>query len=159
MIGLLYGISLTAVMSSSVFSQVLIQPYGEPFPSTDIDSIATNNCTSDTFLCATAGETNNDTLLYFACGNCLTILTETSLNAPKREGLVWWYYTKSDSFGFSPNSYIYQDSGDTYDMSDEVRLSWSFINGGYRAGSTVSYEGELTRYLFTVQIPITSKHF
>ena len=131
---------------------ILSQQYGAALSSTDIDTLVTNNCNADTILCAAAGLTNNDTLSIFVCGNCYTVTTETSLNAPVREGMGWWYYTKSDSFGFSLTSYISQNNGDTYDPTNEFRLSWDFANGGYRAGSVISLYGEFTRYLFTFSL-------
>ena len=83
------------------------------------------------------------------------------MNAPVREGMGWWYYTKSDSFGFSSSSYISQSHGDSYDPDDEIRLSWDFANGGYRAGSVISLNGELTGYLFTLSLDqlLTSNEF
>jgi hypothetical protein len=79
-----------------------------------------------------AGICHNEVLV----GATSVLTINTMWNTPQQFGQVYWYRTKGQSFGFSPNAYIRQTSADNEDLNSSVRLSWLLDQnmGGYRAG-------------------------
>ena len=82
---------------------------------------------------------SDNTLLVVACGNCLSITSQTQPNKPTLLGSVYWYYSPGFSFGFAPDSLIIQDLSDTHDQTSNQRISWNLddLNGGWRLGNFV----------------------
>ncbi|CAF1081140.1 unnamed protein product [Brachionus calyciflorus] len=108
-------------------------------------TLAKSNCCSNSILCVGGGSADSVILNLVACGNCLQILTNTTVNIPNLVGSVYWYMTPGVSFGFSPIYSITQNSADTYNTSDPLRLSWHFNSGGWRLGTLTSLDSD-TRY-------------
>ena len=63
-------------------------------------------CSASTILCFAGGVSYSDTLLTIACGNCLQITSQTTLNSPVFYGGAYWYFTNGYSIGYSPTSAI-----------------------------------------------------
>ena len=92
-----------------------------------------------------------------ACGPCLSITQQTTLKMPKLYNGVYWYFTPNYSFGFSDTSTINQNVADSYNASNNLRLSWHMDQtcGGYRLGKIVNlnYNTTYYKYVFLSNIP------
>ena len=76
-----------------------------------------------------------------SCAYCSDISRQTLLNTPalSEDSGVYWYYTPSISFGFSVSPIILQNSIDSYNSTDETKLSWSLdSSGNSRLGSLIN---------------------
>ena len=102
-----------------------------------------SQCNPTSIICVGGAYSNNDTLLLVSCGSCLDILTTTTRDQPRLVNGAWWYFTPSESFGFSPNSSIRQvvyadifDCDASLSCKDSNRLSWHLdIRTGWRIGN------------------------
>ncbi|CAF0865388.1 unnamed protein product [Brachionus calyciflorus] len=126
------------------FQKVYDQFYSHRTMSSDLTT-ARSYCNSNSILCAGGGLVDSDILELVACGNCFQILTETLIDAPNRVGSAYWYMTTGKSFGFSPIFTITQNTADTHDYSDPLRLSWHFDQnaGGWRLGTLTSLDNNI----------------
>lgn len=116
-----------------------------------------SKCSPQTVLCAGGAATNSDTLLLVSCGDCLSVLKPTEVNKPVLNNGAYWYFTNGYSFGFSPNSSIYQNLVDFFDCiklpdwicTDNKRLSWHVgTYSGYRLGKITTFEPIYRKIIF-----------
>ncbi|CAF1403987.1 unnamed protein product [Adineta steineri] len=114
------------------------QPYGHHTNTSNLLDAA-KSCSNQVLV----GARRNATILQLelaAVGPVNVLQQQTVLNTTVKYGDVYWYSTKTFSFGFSPNNTINQWFADGItDSSSALRLSWlldQFI-GGWRAGSTM----------------------
>lgn len=100
-------------------------------------------------MCAAGGQ-DSDTLKLIACGSCLEVTSLTPLNSPVFNTAAYWYYTTSNSFGFSPTSVIDQYSADDIYKNDPDRLSWHIDIGvgGWRVGDVCFLNSDTTYYKY-----------
>ncbi|CAF0966961.1 unnamed protein product, partial [Brachionus calyciflorus] len=112
-------------LTNNGFQKVYDQFYSHVTMYSDLE-LARTYCNSTSILCAGGSLTNSDILELVACGNCLQILTETTLNSPNLVGSVYWYMTPDLSFGFSPSSIIFQDY-EYYDYYLDFLIQKTFI--------------------------------
>ena len=100
-----------------------------------------NSCLPTTTLCLGGRDSTNDVLLVVSCALCSVVLTKTAKNTPNLHNGAYWYYSpdviNSQSMGFAPNSTIDQYESDTFDISNEQRVSWPLNDRqvGFRLGS------------------------
>jgi hypothetical protein len=123
-------------------------PYNHATKTSEILNLR-SNCSTTTIMCVGGSNSQSDPLLkVVACGNCLSITTQTILNQPKFYGSAYWYFTENQSFGFSPSSNINQNQADDFDLSSNERLSWHLDQGigGWRLGSKVSLNADGTSF-------------
>ena len=115
----------------------------------DLTNYKNSLCTINSFLCLGAGPNGSDLIRVIACALCSDVITATPKNSPVYHGLAYWYLTDTFSVGFAPISIIDQNSGDVYNVADDLRLSWHLVSGagGYRAG-TLTYPGAYRKYIF-----------
>jgi hypothetical protein len=128
-------------LTGSGYSYVYNKPYNHKTTSSEMDEIK-KSCLPTTILCLGGRDSTNDVLLVVSCGLCSVVFTKTAKNTPNLHNGAYWYYTPdvehSRSIGFAPNSTIHQFNSDTFDKSNNQRVSWllNIINwGGYRLGS------------------------
>ena len=157
--GLLNYVSYSALLNAG-YSDIFNQPYSQATSNLDVGSWIAY-CNADAMLCIGGGAAGDDLIRVLACGNCYAITTVTAMNTPALNGLAWWYYTTTNSIGFSPDSIVTQNNADTYDMASELRLSWHTdgVSGGYRAGSLASYGTDLQKYVFVKYMAATTSKF
>ena len=137
---LAFNIKINELLNKG-FKKVYDQLYSHAVTINELNSIK-SQCNKDSIICV-GGADNYNTLLLVSCGSCLDILTTTPLIQPRLVNGAWWYFTPGRSFGFAPNSNIFQGSADHIDCGniphtnckDSNRLSWH-LNGwsGYRLG-------------------------
>ena len=91
---------------------------------------------------------DSTTILLAAAAPTDQVFTETVINTPQLINGTYWYYTQSNSIGFSPTNIINQSQADTTDTSSPLRLSWHLLTnqGGWRLGAT-TYLNFSTAYL------------
>ncbi|RNA35267.1 kinesin kif17 [Brachionus plicatilis] len=122
-------------LTGSGFSLVYNQNYSHATSMSDLENIK-SQCSSNSVMCAAGGLANSDNLLLISCAKCHAVLTPTEINSPVFVGSAYWYMTDGSSFGFSPDSTIYQGSADILDQSSPYRLSWHLNGyGGWRLGN------------------------
>ena len=127
------------------FSYVYNKPYGHVTTSSEIDVIK-RSCLRTSILCLGGRDSTNDVLLVVACGLCDVVFTKTAKNTPNLHNGAYWYYTPGNSTGFSPNSTVYQFNADSFDRSNNQRVSWDLDDsGGWRLGSLINLDNN-TRY-------------
>jgi hypothetical protein len=135
-----HNISIKELLDQG-FKNVFNTTYSTETISNDLINIE-SLCTKDSVLCV-GGSDTADNLLLVSCGNCLNILTPTTINNPNLINGAYWYFTDKKSFGFSPIFSIAQNFVDIYDCpyfprncKDSKRLSWSLTgyHGGWRLG-------------------------
>ena len=103
-----------------------------------------SSCLPSTVLCLGGRDSTNDVLLVVSCGLCSVVLTPTAKNTPNLHNGAYWYYSPdiilSQSMGFAPTATINQYNTDTYDTSNNQRVSWNLDNGygGWRLGSLMN---------------------
>jgi hypothetical protein len=126
--------------------------YETPTKLSDFTSIV-STCNNMSTICLGGAAVGSNTLLLVSCANCKTLLSSyTDLNIPRLINNAYWYYTPSQSIGFSPSSSIRQNSCDYYDYinnlpTDPLRLCWHLDGyGGWRLGSIVELNRD-TNYL------------
>jgi hypothetical protein len=138
---LAYNIQMNELLNQG-FKTVYNQLYSHVTTETILLNIK-SQCNRDSIICVGGAYSNNNTLLLVSCGSCLDILTTTPLIQPRLVNGAWWYFTPGRSFGFAPNSNIFQGSADHIDCGnaphtnckDSNRLSWHLNDmGGYRLG-------------------------
>jgi hypothetical protein len=136
-------------ISSNEYTSVYDNSYAHVTTYSEIIDIR-NTCGQTTILCAAGGSCGMTSLInVVACGNCLEITKNTTINTPVLNGGVYWYLTPNVSFGFSPTITINQNVGDTFDPSDANRLSWNLNgDGGWRMGSIYGSNTNCRKYLF-----------
>lgn len=136
-------------LTTNGFEVVLKQGYSEATTSEHISSIR-KGCNANTLLCVGSYPDNSNELETLACGNCLSITTETEWNTPIFNGNSYWYFTPGYSFGFSPDQTIKQITGDDADIENMLKLSWNLDNkqGGYRSGSTLVSDDSYIKLIF-----------
>jgi hypothetical protein len=112
--------------------------YDQPYK----HNTSTMNLRNASMICNTrvvvgARPTGGSLLTVAAIGPKIVLQNQTDTNKPVQYGHVYWYATPNQSFGFSPNSNITQNSADTQDSLAGHRLSWHLdkADGGYRVGS------------------------
>ena len=107
-------------------------------------------CSASTILCFAGGVSYSDTLLTIACGNCLQITSQTTLNSPVFYGGAYWYFTNGYSIGYSPTSAISMGSADTMDGASDQRISYHMdgVSGGYRIGHYTYNNPEFAKYFY-----------
>jgi len=102
-----------------------------------------SSCLPSTVLCLGGRDSTNDVLLVVSCGLCSVVLTPTAKNTPNLHNGAYWYYSPdisgSQSMGFAPNATITQRDADSYDLSNNQRVSWLLYvgYGGWRLGSLI----------------------
>ena len=96
---------------------------------------------SDALICCLGKKTQSDEVILAAFGTLKDVLTPTdSKSVAVKQGEVYWYFVRSDSFGFADEAHISLGSADT--VSGEKRLSWHLSGGGgYRLGLDTSLNG------------------
>ena len=115
--------------------------YDVSYSSVTTDLIINNikiTCTSSTSLCFGCYNSNNpNNILTVACGRCLDVLTYTIKNSPYYSNGVYWYFTSSNSIGYSSLNDINQNSCDTTDgISPNKKVCWHLGGSdGWRCGS------------------------
>ena len=95
------------------------------------------------------------TILLAAAAPTAQVFTETVLNTPQLLNGTYWYYTLATncptcgSIGFAPTSSITQNSADTSNTGDPLRMSWHLQDGlgGYRLGTFLDVSNNSTTYL------------
>ncbi len=138
-------------LTESGYSYVYNKPYNHATTSSEMDEIK-SSCLPTTYLCLGGRDSTNDVLLVVSCGLCSVVFTKTAKNTPNLHNGAYWYYTPDcnicRSMGFAPNSTIYQTNADSFDISNNQRVSWH-LNidqfGGWRLGSLRSLDDN-TRY-------------
>ena len=92
--------------------------------------------------------TGSSTFKLGAFDTSAVILTQTFLNTPHLSNGVYWYFTPSNSFGFSRNPLIEQNEADTLSIDGDARLSWHLDVGvgGFRLGSIPPDLNDATNY-------------
>ncbi len=124
-------------LTENGYSYVYNKPYNHKTTSSEMDEIK-KSCLQTTSLCLGGRDSTNGVLLVVSCGLCSVVFTKTAKNTPNLHNGAYWYYTPDGSMGFSPNSIVNQGSADTFDQSNNQRVSWHLnVNklGGYRLGS------------------------
>ncbi|CAF1094151.1 unnamed protein product [Brachionus calyciflorus] len=148
--GLTRQYSITSLLTNG-FYKVYDVFYDNYTLGSDFDRIK-DQCSIYSILCAGCGSVDSDILDLVACANCYSVLTPTEQNKPVLVGEAYWYMTSPLSFGFSPNSTIYQNSADTFNSSDQFRLSWHFGQsaGGWRLGNLIDLNSNRNykKYIF-----------
>lgn len=88
----------------------------------------------DALICCVGKKVDCDDIELCAFGPLKDVLTPTdSKSVAKQIGEVYWYYVRSESFGFAEESNISLGSADT--VSGDLRMSWHLSGGrGYRIG-------------------------
>jgi hypothetical protein len=119
-----------------------------------------NACTGP-FLFVAARYSGSSTFKLGAYGILSKVLTATVLNTPHLYNGVHWYFTESESFGFSLVSSITQSCADVGSTAPEYRLSWHLggVNGGYRAGSLLSLDSDTSYYKAIYNCPVGNDYF
>jgi hypothetical protein len=114
-------------------------------------------CDASTILCLGGIDSRNNKVPILACGNCLTITKNTTLNKPQLNDGVYWYNTPSYSIGFASNSYINQNAADRYAVESDQRLSWHLDRniGGWRVGSESELNNNTRYYKIALISPFT----
>ena len=108
-----------------------------------------NTCKTNSIICLGGGQAGSDSIRVVACAACSDVITDTAINSPVYHGLAYWYLSDPTSVGFSPTSTISQGQADTYDITNELRLSWHLTGSdGYRAGSIVNPGTTYYKYVF-----------
>jgi hypothetical protein len=133
------------------YSYVYNKPYNHATTSSEMDIIK-SSCLPTTILCLGGRDSTNDVLLVVSCGHCSVVFTKTAKNTPNTHNGAYWYYSPDCngclSMGFAPNSTINQWNPDTFDLSNNQRVSW-FLNiqwGGYRLGSLINLANDIRYY-------------
>ncbi|CAF1404016.1 unnamed protein product [Adineta steineri] len=113
------------------------QPYSHHTTTTNLLDAA-KSCSNQVLVGARRNATIPQ-LELAAVGPVNVLQQQTVLNTPVKYGDVYWYSMTLKSFGFSPNNKTIQSTGDSFDSSSTLRLSWHLDQreGGYRAGSTL----------------------
>ena len=93
-------------------------------------------------------ETASSTFKLGAFDLSSVILTQTLLDTPHLSNGVYWYFTPSNSFGFSRYPLILQYEADRRSIDGDARLSWhlDLTVGGFRLGSILPLN-DATDYL------------
>ena len=151
--GLVNYVSLTN-LNDSGYINIYNQPNSAFTLETDVSTWA-DYCDEYSILCLAGGVAGSDQMRVLACGNCLSVTNFTIVNIPAFNGLAWWFHTSAYSIGFAPNSTVNQGACDIYDLSSELRLSWhtTGTQGGYRAGTLLSYGNYVQKYVFYKNMP------
>jgi hypothetical protein len=98
------------------------------------------------YVILTGKAVGSSTLPILAAAPTAQVFTETVRNTPQLINGTYWYYTLDaapavspnlGSIGFAPTSSINQNSADSSNTDDPLRLSWHLhaSNGGYRLGT------------------------
>jgi hypothetical protein len=146
----------TNVTTSNLIKQgykvIYNQTYATVTNLSDFTSIL-SSCNNMSTICLGGAAVGSNTLLLVSCANCKTLLSSyTDLKIPRLINNAYWYYTPSNSIGFSPSSSIRQNSCDNYDYVnnlplDPLRLCWHLDHGGgWRLGSIIKLNSD-TNYL------------
>jgi hypothetical protein len=142
-------------LTVSGYSYVYNKPYNHKTTSSEMDEIK-KSCLTTTNLCLGGRDSTNDVLLVVSCGLCSVVFTKTAAYTPNLHNGAYWYYTPDcsdtcQSMGFAPNSTINQDNPDTFDKSNNQRVSWRLNTqwGGYRLGSLIDLDYN-TRYYMVI---------
>ena len=85
----------------------------------------------------------SSTITLAAAAPTSDVFTETAINTPQLLNGTYWYYTLTTncptcgSIGFAPTNDITQNSADTSNVGDPLRMSWHLEAGigGYRLGT------------------------
>ena len=88
----------------------------------------------------------SSTITLAAAAPTNAVFTETVIDAPQLLNGTYWYYTLTTncptcgSIGFAPTNSITQNSADTSNLGDPLRMSWHLQAelGGYRLGTDTS---------------------
>ena len=94
-------------------------------------------------------------ILLAAAAPTAQVFTETVINTPQLLNGTYWYYTLSTncptcgSIGFAPTSSINQNSADTSNTEDPLRMSWHLQDGigGWRLGTFIDGGNNSSAYL------------
>ena len=122
------------------------QTYG-----TVIGNTTTPIIPSEQYVILSGKAVGSSTILLAAAAPTAQVFTETVKNTPQLLNGTYWYYTLNTSqlfgqnlgsIGFAPTSSITQNSADTSNTDDPLRLSWHLheahpvlANGGFRLGT------------------------
>ncbi len=124
------------------YNLILNQPYSYAVFSSFLTSSVRPQCHSESILCVGGADPTESLLELVACGNCFVVTSETVLNNPVFENGAYWYFTPSNSYGFTEVLPISQNSADTGSLVPEKRLSWHLGSGGYRLGTKLHATNE-----------------
>ena len=107
-----------------------------------------SSCLPSTVLCLGGRDSTNDVLLVVSCGLCSVVLTQTAKNTPNLHNGAYWYYSPVYTIGFAPNATFYENAADTYDESNNQRVSWLLYGGygGWRLGSLINLYSDSRYY-------------
>ena len=156
MYSLVYNQITISNMLRQGYSQVYDYTYDHATTLTELSSIL-SNCRFNSILCVGGSSVSSDVMLLVSCGDCQSILTQTSLNNPTLINGAYWYMTSDKSFGFSDSSTISQNSCDT--EGGNFRICWHLSggSGGYRLGSLTGLNSEKNyrKLIFVYYNPIT----
>ncbi|CAF0727637.1 unnamed protein product [Brachionus calyciflorus] len=143
-----YSISLLTYNGFRIVYEAL---YSHRLNSSDLTGLR-NQCNLNSVICVGGSKVGSSILHLAACANCLSVLTETPLNSPRKVGSAFWHFTPKESFGFAPNSEINQNNADFSNHYDNSRLSWHIDRngGGWRLGSIIYLNNDTShkRYIF-----------
>jgi len=97
----------------------------------------------------------SSTITVAAAAPTAQVFTETVINTPQLLNGTYWYYTLATncptcgSIGFAPTSSIDQNSADTSNTEDPLRMSWHLQDdiGGWRLGTFLDFGNNSTAYL------------
>ena len=132
------------LFTNSGYKIIYNYPYGHIGLTSEIISIR-NKCSETSKLCFGCYSHNQPSILStIACGSCLEITKETSLDNPIESNGVYWYFTPQYSFGYSDLPNITQNQADTFDLSDSKKVSWhlDLHTGGWRCGRVNSLNSD-----------------
>ena len=92
---------------------------------------------SEQYVILSGKAVGSSTILLAAAAPTSQVFTGTVINTPQLINGTYWYNTPNKSIGFAPTATIAQNSADTANLSDDLRLSWHLHPsvGGYRLGS------------------------
>ena len=106
---------------------------------------------SEQYVILSGKAVGSSTILLAAAAPTAQVFTETVKDTPQLLNGTYWYYTLNTSqlfgqnlgsIGFAPTSSITQNSADTSNTDDPLRLSWhlhefhpALANGGFRLGT------------------------
>ena len=96
----------------------------------------------------------SSTIILAAAAPTAQVFTETVIDTPQLLNGTYWYYTLATncptcgSIGFAPTNSITQNSADTSNVGDPLRMSWHLQDGigGYRLGTEIGLNSS-TDYL------------
>jgi len=110
---------------------------------------------SEQYVILSGKAVGSSTITVAAAAPTAQVFTETVINTPQLLNGTYWYYTLATncptcgSIGFAPTSSIDQNSADTSNTEDPLRMSWHLQDdiGGWRLGTFLDFGNNSTAYL------------